>query len=82
MISLSTIEKGARIKEGDVVAVLDDLSQVIIEFSVPEDLFGALKPGETISACAASMPGREFVGEISAVDTESTTPPAHSKSAV
>jgi len=69
MISLSSIEKGARIKEGDVVAVLDDLSQVIIEFSVPEDLFGALKPGETLLARAASMPGREFVGEISAVDT-------------
>lgn len=68
-ISLSTIEKGARIKEGDAVAVLDDLSQVMIEFSVPEDLFGTLTLGEALLARAASMPGREFVGKISAIDT-------------
>ena len=69
LISLSSIEKGARVKEGEVVAVLDDLSKVMVEFAVPEDLFGTLATGETIVARAASFPDREFAGTISAIDT-------------
>jgi len=75
LISLSSIEKGSRIKEGDVIATLDDLTQVVVEFSVPENLYGMLSLGNTISAHAAAFPKRSFVGEIIAIDSriESTS---------
>jgi membrane fusion protein (multidrug efflux system) len=75
LISLSSIEKGSRIKEGDVIATLDDLSQVVVEFSVPENLYGMLSLGNTIRAHAAAFPKRNFVGEIIAIDSriESTS---------
>jgi membrane fusion protein, multidrug efflux system len=69
LISLSSIEKGSRIKEGDVIATLDDLTQVVVEFSVPENLYGMLSLGNTIRAHAAAFPQRNFVGEIVAIDS-------------
>ena len=72
-ISFSEIETGSRVKAGEVVAVLDDLSGVLVEFSVPEDLFGTLKPGHALKARAASFPGREFAGTIDAIDTRIDT---------
>jgi len=72
-ISLSDIETGSRVKAGEVVAVLDDLSGVLVEFSVPEDLFGTLGTGDTLKARAASFPGREFSGTIDAIDTRVDT---------
>jgi len=72
-ISFSDIESGSRIKAGEVVAVLDDLSGVLVEFSVPEDLFGTLQTGDQLKAHAASFPGREFAGTIDAIDTRVDT---------
>tara|TARA_Y100001934_G_C12308813_1_gene753837 strand:+ start:210 stop:1340 length:1131 start_codon:yes stop_codon:yes gene_type:complete len=72
-ISFSDIETGSRVKAGEVVAVLDDLSGVLVEFSVAEDLFGTLKPGHALKAHAASFAGREFVGTIDAIDTRIDT---------
>jgi membrane fusion protein (multidrug efflux system) len=68
-ISFSNMEKGAHIKEGEVIAVLDDLATVQVEFSVPESLFGTLQKGDQLRARAASFPDREFSGTIAAINT-------------
>jgi len=72
-ISLSDIEIGSRVKAGEVVAVLDDLSGVLVEFSIPEDHFGSLQAGDTLTARAAAFPGRIFTGTIDAIDTRIDT---------
>ena len=72
-ISLSDIETGSRVKAGEVVAVLDDLSGVLVEFSIPEDHFGSLQVGDTLTARAAAFPGRNFTGTIDAIDTRIDT---------
>jgi len=69
VIGLTSVEPGARVKDGDVIAVLDDLSSVEVEFSAPETLFGTLKIGDEVQARAAPFPGRVFTGTIAAVDT-------------
>ena len=73
VVSLSDIEIGSRVKAGEVVAVLDDLSGVLVEFSVPEDHFGSLGSGDTLTARAAAFPGRQFTGTIDAIDTRIDT---------
>jgi membrane fusion protein (multidrug efflux system) len=72
-ISLSDIETGSRVKAGEVVAVLDDLSGVLVEFSIPEDHFGSLQAGDNLTARAAAFPGRNFTGTIDAIDTRIDT---------
>jgi len=69
VIGLTSVEPGARVKDGDVIAVLDDLSSVEVEFSAPETLFGTLRIGDEVQARAAPFPGRVFTGTIAAVDT-------------
>ena len=73
VVSLSDIEIGSRVKAGQVVAVLDDLSGVLVEFSVPEDHFGSLESGDALAARAAAFPGRKFTGMIDAIDTRIDT---------
>lgn len=73
VVSLSDIEIGSRVTAGQVVAVLDDLSAVLVEFSVPEDHFGSLGSGDVLTAQAAAFPGRQFTGTIEAIDTRIDT---------
>ncbi|SLN37465.1 Multidrug resistance protein MdtA precursor [Roseovarius albus] len=69
VIGLNEIDLGARVDEGETLTRLDDLSQVIIEFSLPETLFAEIAIGQPISARSAAFPGRAFAGTVSAIDT-------------
>jgi membrane fusion protein (multidrug efflux system) len=69
IVGFSDVEPGARVKEGDRIAMLDDLSQVEIEFSLPEALFGSVGPGRRILADASAFPGRTFEGVVETVDS-------------
>lgn len=66
---LTSIDVGARVTESDVITTLDDLSQVEIEFSAPETLFAAIKPGMPVEARGAAFGDRVFRGSVSSVDT-------------
>ena len=60
---------GARVEVGDVVTMLDDLSQVEIEFSLPESFFARIRAGMKIVADAAAFPSRRFDGTITSIDS-------------
>ena len=51
------------------MTVLDDLSSVKVEFSLPEGLFGTVGPGKPVIADAAPFPGRVFNGTIDTVSS-------------
>ncbi len=69
VVGLTGYDVGARVAEGEVLARLDDLSQVEVEFSLPETVFAQVSHGQRITARAAAFPGREFTGTIAAVDS-------------
>ncbi|WP_111732809.1 efflux RND transporter periplasmic adaptor subunit [Roseovarius amoyensis] len=69
VVGLAEIDPGARVSAGDVLARLDDLDDVIVEFALPETLFAEARVGLRISAASAAFPGRSFDGHIAAVDT-------------
>lgn len=66
---LRRIDIGARLDPNTMITTLDDLSEAEIEFSVPELLFGRLRPGTKVSARGAAFPGRTFDGMVSIVDS-------------
>lgn len=68
-VGLAEVDRGARVAAGTFIARVDDLSEVEIEFSLPETLFAQVRTGQPVTARSAAFPGREFSGRIDAVDS-------------
>lgn len=68
VVGLSEVDRGARVSEGTFITRLDDLSQVEIEFSLPETLFARVRIGQVVAAGSAAFAGRDFGGRIEAID--------------
>ncbi len=69
IVGLTDLDPGARVEEGTVITTLDDLSEVEVEFSLPETLFASLHADQPITAGSAAFPGRSFEGKVSAIGT-------------
>ncbi|MBE0452324.1 efflux RND transporter periplasmic adaptor subunit [Roseovarius autotrophicus] len=69
VVGLTSYDVGARVSEGQVLARLDDLGEVEVEFSLPETIFAQVVQGQTLVARAAAFPDRSFTGTIAAVDS-------------
>ncbi len=69
VVGLTGHDVGARVTKGEVLARLDDLSEVEVEFGLPETVFAQVARGQRITAHAAAFPGRSFAGTIAAVDS-------------
>lgn len=60
---------GARVDDETVITTLDDLSEVEVEFSLPETLFAQIAAGQPVDARAAAFPDRQFAGQVASVDS-------------
>lgn len=69
VVGLTAIEAGDYIRAGDVATTIDDLTSLIIEFAVPQESAGDVKPGQTVTAVLASARGESVAGAITAVDS-------------
>ncbi len=76
-IGFVPVERGDYITQTTEVATIDDRSVILLDFWVPERFASVINVGDSVKAVPASLPGREFSGEISAiasrVDRESRT---------
>jgi membrane fusion protein (multidrug efflux system) len=68
-VGLRMIDSGARVDEEMVLTTLDDRSEMEIEFSVPEMLYGQVAIGQPIEATSAAFPGRSFEGLVATIDS-------------
>ncbi|MRU14076.1 efflux RND transporter periplasmic adaptor subunit [Roseovarius sp. A21] len=69
VVGLAEVDEGARVSAGTVITRLDDLSEVEVEFALPETLFAQIETGQTVTARSAAFPGQSFNGRIAAVDS-------------
>jgi membrane fusion protein (multidrug efflux system) len=69
VVGIQRVDVGARVDDQTVLTTLDDLSEVEIEFSVPEIYFGQVRQGQAVSATSSAFPGRTFAGRIAMIDT-------------
>ncbi len=69
IVGLAEVDEGARVAAGLSITRLDDLSEVEVEFSLPETLFARIRQGQTIKATSAAFENRQFEGRIEAVDS-------------
>ncbi len=69
VIGLRNASPGMLVRPGDVIATLDDVSQIKLDFTVPESYLVAVTAGARLEATAAAYPGEVFVGEVTQVDS-------------
>jgi membrane fusion protein, multidrug efflux system len=69
IVGLRQVDAGARVSDTTVITTLDDLSEIEIEFSVSETLYGRVALGQTVVATAAAYPERRFEGTVSSIDS-------------
>lgn len=69
IVGLRRVDIGARVDDETVLTTLDDLSEVEIDFAVPEIFYGAIRPGQPVSAATVAFPGRRFAGRVTTIDS-------------
>ena len=67
-IGLRRISLGAFVSPGTVITTLDDLSEVKVDFSVPETTRPALRQGLVVTAGSSMYPGQRFAGTVDSID--------------
>ena len=66
--SLRNISVGAVVGQGTEIATISDVSTIKLDFTVPETLMRALRPGLLIEARSAAFPDVPFRGAIHTID--------------
>lgn len=69
VLGITSIDLGARVDTDTVLTTLDDLSEVEIEFRLPETVYGQITAGQAIEATSAAFPDRRFTGQVEAIDS-------------
>lgn len=69
VLGLSTVTAGTLISPGGVIATLDDIDVIRVDFPVPERYLGVLRTGTPITATIDAYAGQAFSGRIALIDT-------------
>ncbi|NDK38298.1 efflux RND transporter periplasmic adaptor subunit [Pseudoxanthomonas gei] len=68
VLGIRQVSPGALITPSTVIATLDDISRVYVDFPVPESQLANVANGQTLLAHSTSYPGRDFEGVVSTID--------------
>lgn len=69
VLGIMSLEPGSLVGSQDEVARLDDRSDLLVEFRVPERFVGAVTVGRAIDVTPVSNPALQVTGEITAIDS-------------
>ncbi len=69
VIGLRYASPGMLVRPGDVIATLDDVSLIKLDFTVPEVFLGVIATGDPLVARSDAYSGRVFEGVISQIDS-------------
>src|SRR5688572_32513957 len=67
-VSLRNISVGAIAGQGTEIATISDVSTIKLDFTVPETMLRAIRPGLTIEARSDAYPDQPFRGQIHTID--------------
>jgi RND family efflux transporter MFP subunit len=67
-LGILAVNAGDYVTSQSEIASIDDRSQILVEFFVPERFASGMEVGKQVVATASSRPGERFTGTISAVD--------------
>jgi len=68
VLGIRQVSPGSLVTPTTVIATLDDISRMHVDFPVPEAELARLNVGDKVNGSSIAYPGREFEGEISTID--------------
>ena len=68
-VGLRRASVGGLVAPGTVITTLDDTSVIKLDFTVPERVVAAMKPGLTLQAKSIAYPDHVFEGKVASVDS-------------
>lgn len=68
-VGLLRVTPGNYVAAQTAITTVDDTSSILIDFWVPESYAAQLSPGMPVTVSALALPGRDFSGDISAMDS-------------
>jgi len=69
LLGFRMVSPGTLLTSGTPITTLDDISQLNLDFSVPETLLSGVDVGASVVAHSAAFPNREFTGLVTAIDS-------------
>lgn len=69
ILSLHNITEGQFVKPGEILLQLDDISQVYVDFPIPERFLSKIVVGQEVTATTDAWPGHIFRGRVKQIDT-------------
>lgn len=69
VLGLRRVSRGAFVQPNTVIATLDDLSVVKLDFTLPETWLSEVRPGMEVTARSDAWPATEFGGRVTQLDT-------------
>lgn len=67
VLGIRQVSPGALVTPGTVIATLDDISRVYVDFPIPETELADVGPGQAVAGTVAAYPGQRFDGTVAAV---------------
>lgn len=64
VLGLRQVSQGALVTPGTVIATLDAINRVYVDFPVPEGALAGLAEGQRVTGSATAYPGMEFSGTV------------------
>lgn len=68
VLGIRQISPGSLVTANTVIATLDDIARMHVDFQVPEAQLAAVQLGDAVTGTAAAYPGQTFEGRVSAID--------------
>ncbi len=68
VLGIRQVSPGSLVTPSTVIATLDDIARVHVDFQVPEAELASFKPGDKVSGSSVAWPGRTFEGVVGTVD--------------
>ncbi len=68
LLGIRQVSPGALITPSTVIATLDDVSRMYVDFQVPEAALASVGIGHAVSATSAAWPGHSFEGKVQTID--------------
>jgi membrane fusion protein, multidrug efflux system len=69
VLGFRQVSPGTLVTPGTVIATLDDVSRIKLDFTVPETFLAAIAPKQRIRARSVAFPDRPFEGEVTSIDS-------------
>lgn len=68
-VGLRNVSVGGLVTPGQVIATLDDVSVIKLDFTVPETFLASVKIGQQVDAASAAYSGEIFRGKVTGIDS-------------